>query len=169
MFTAADSAYNLPVYPRLYRASQHDAVSWIYGYRELRHWYADWKVGEALLNSAHDALPIYTMLEHDDVSSIIDLNLRRSGQTVYNEMNITSDGVPVCPIGRKMVCWGKSNRHRMKWRCPAKVGKWEWPPRAHLPNTEGRFTRPQRITRVSFRESAGTARNGESVMPLEPA
>ncbi|MBA9087375.1 hypothetical protein FHR92_003859 [Fontibacillus solani] len=128
MFTAADSPYNLPVYPRLFRASQHDAVSWICGYRELCYWYSDWKVGEAILDSAHDALPIYTMLEQDDVSSIIDLNLRRSGHLVYHEMNIDSDGVPVCPIGRKMICWGKcSGRQRTKWRCPAKVGKWECP------------------------------------------
>ncbi len=71
------------------------------------------------MDSAHDALPIYTMLEHDDVSSIIDLNLRRSGQTVYNEMKINSDGVPVCPIGRKMIYRGKcSGRQRTKWRCP---------------------------------------------------
>ncbi|WP_234399833.1 hypothetical protein [Paenibacillus popilliae] len=80
------------------------------------------------MDSAHDALPIYTMLEHDEVSSIIDLNLRRSGQTVYNEMKIGSDGVPICPIGRNMLCWGKClGRQRIKWRCPAKVGKWECP------------------------------------------
>ncbi|WP_096181371.1 DDE transposase [Effusibacillus lacus] len=128
MFCAADSPYDLPVYPRLFRASWHDSVSWICGYRELRHWYPDWKVGEAILDSAHDALPIYTMLEHDDVSAIIDLNLRRSGKLVYNDMEIDKDGVPVCPIGRKMICWGKCpGRQRVKWRCPAKVGKWECP------------------------------------------
>lgn len=126
MISAADSVYNLPLYPRLLRASTHDSVSWICTYRELRHWYADWKLGEAILDSAHDALPIYTLLEHDDVSSIIDLNLRRSGHVIYNEMNIGSDGVPVCPIGRKMRNWGKcSNRHRTKWRCPAVIGGWE--------------------------------------------
>ena len=125
MISAAESVYNLPIYPRLLRASHHDAVAWICTYRELRHWYADWKLGEAILDSAHDALPIYTLLEHDDVSSIIDLNLRRSGHVVYNEMNIDPDGVPVCPIGRKMLNWGKcSRRHRTKWRCPAVVGGW---------------------------------------------
>ncbi|GAC42185.1 glycogen synthase [Paenibacillus popilliae ATCC 14706] len=83
------------------------------------------KVGEAILDSAHDALPIYTMLEHDEVSSIIDLNLRRSGHTVYNKMKMDSDGVPICPIGRNMLCWGKClGRQRIKWHCPTKVGKW---------------------------------------------
>lgn len=47
--------------PGLFRSSQHDAVSWICGYRELRYWYSEWKVGEAILDSAHDALPIYSI------------------------------------------------------------------------------------------------------------
>jgi hypothetical protein len=128
MFTAADSPYDLPLYPRLFKASQHDSVSWICGYQEFRFWYPQWKLGEAILDSAHDALPIYTMLEHDDVSAIIDLNNRRSGKLVLNDMEIDQDGVPVCPIGRKMSFWGKcSGRQRVKWRCPAKVGKWECP------------------------------------------
>lgn len=55
--------------------------------------YPDWKVGEAILDSAHDA------------SDVVRL-----------------------PIGRKMVCWGKcSDRQRIKWRYPAKVGKWKCP------------------------------------------
>ncbi|WP_144941627.1 DDE transposase [Paenibacillus sp. 32O-W] len=128
MFCAADSPYNLPVYPRLFRASQHDTVSWVCGYRELRHWYPQWKLGEAILDSAHDALPIYTMLEHDDVSAIIDLNPRRSGKLVSGDITFGTDGVPVCPIGRKMINWGKNSKSfRNKWRCPAKVGKWECP------------------------------------------
>lgn len=128
MFGAANSPYNLPVYPRLLKASRHDSVSWICGYQELRHWYPNWKIGEAILDSAHDALPIYTMLEHDDVSTIIDLNLRRSGKLVSGDMEIGTDGVPVCSIGRKMINWGMNRKtHRNKWRCPAKVGKWECP------------------------------------------
>jgi hypothetical protein len=43
---------------------------WICGYQEFRYWYPQWKLGEAILDSTHDALPIYTMLEHDDVSTI---------------------------------------------------------------------------------------------------
>lgn len=127
LFSAADSPYNLPIYPRLFRASQHDSISFICTYRELRHWYSDWNVGEAILDSAHDALPIYTLLEHDDVSSIIDLNPRGSKQLVSNQVKVDPDGVPVCAIGQKMKYWGKCSRNRFKWRCPAKVGKWVCP------------------------------------------
>jgi hypothetical protein len=68
------------------------------------------------------------MLEHDDVSAIIDLNPRRSGKLVSGDITFGTDGVPVCPIGRKMINWGKNSKSfRNKWRCPAKVGKWECP------------------------------------------
>jgi len=125
VFCAADSPHDLPIYLRLFRTSQHDSVSWICGYQELRYWYPHWKLGEAILDSAHDSLPIYTMLEHDDVCAIIDLNLRRSGKLVQDDFTISKDGVPICPIGRKMIHWGKiAKTHRRKWRCPAKCGGW---------------------------------------------
>lgn len=128
MVTAAESPYDLPIYPRLYRASKHDSVLFVSTFHELLHWYPDWKIGEAILDSAFDAYSIYEMLEHYDVSAIIDLNPRRSKQFVYNEMTINVDGVPICPIGRKMLDWGvEKKRYRRKWRCPAAVGKWECP------------------------------------------
>jgi hypothetical protein len=75
-------------------------------FHELKHWYPDWTIGEVTLDSALDAYPIYNLLEHHDVSAIIDLNPRRSKQFIYNENDINLDGVPVCPIGRKMLDWG---------------------------------------------------------------
>ncbi|MCP1358932.1 hypothetical protein [Aneurinibacillus migulanus] len=119
MVAASDSPYNLPIYPRMYRASKHDSVLFVSTYHELLHWYPDWKFGEAILDSALDAYAIYEMLEHYDVSAIIDLNPRRSKKFTYNEMNINLDGVPVCPIGRKMFDWGVDRkRYRRKWQCP---------------------------------------------------
>lgn len=128
MVAASDSPYDLPIYPRLYRASKHDSVLFVSTFHELRHWYPNWKFGEAILDSALDAYPIYDMLEHYDVSAIIDLNPRRTKQFTYKEMDIGLDGVPICPIGRKMLDWGvDKKRYRRKWRCPAVVGKWKCP------------------------------------------
>jgi len=128
MISASESPYDLPIYPRMYRASKHDSVLFISTYHELLHWYPDWKIGETILDSALDAYPIYEMLESYDVSAIIDLNPRRTKQFTYNEMDINLDGVPVCPIGRKMQDWGvDKKRYRRKWRCPAAVGKWKCP------------------------------------------
>ncbi|MDF1511485.1 MULTISPECIES: transposase [Bacillaceae] len=138
MVAASDSPYDLPIYPRLYRASKHDSVLLVSTFHELRHWYPNWKIGEAILDSAFDAYPIYNMLEHYDVSAIIDLNPRRTKQFTYKEMEINLDGVPICPIGRKMLDWGvDKKRYRRKWRCPAAVGKWECP----TPCSDSRYGR----------------------------
>jgi hypothetical protein len=59
------------------------------------------QLGEAILDSAHDAFPIYTLLERDDVSSIIDLNPRRSGKLVTVDITFGIDGIPTCSIGPK--------------------------------------------------------------------
>ena len=128
MVAASDSPYNLPIYPRLYRASKHDSVLFVSTFHELLHWYPDWKFGEAILDSALDAYAIYEMLEHYDVSAIIDLNPRRSKKFQHKEMDINFDGVPICPIGRQMIHWGLNQKtYRRKWRCPAAVGKWKCP------------------------------------------
>ncbi len=128
MVAASDSLYDLPIYPRMYRASKHDSVLFVSTFHELKHWYPDWTFGEVILDSALDAYPIYEMLEHHDVSAIINLNPRRSKQFIYNEMDMNLDGVPICPIGRKMLDWGvDKKRYRRKWRCPAVVGKWTCP------------------------------------------
>lgn len=128
MVTASDSPYDLPIYPRLYRASKHDSVLFVSTFHELQHWYSDWKFGEVILDSALDAFPIYEMLEHYDISAIIDLNPRRSKQFQHKQMDINLKGVPVCPIGREMIHWGLNQKtYRRKWRCPAAVGKWTCP------------------------------------------
>lgn len=125
MVSASESPYDLPIYPRLYRASKHDSVLLVSTYHELLHWYPEWRFGESILDSAFDAFPIYEMLEQYDVSAIIGLNPRRSKQFTYNKMDINLDGVPICPLGRKMIDWGiDKKRYRRKWRCPAVVGKW---------------------------------------------
>ena len=59
MISAEDCCYNLPLYPRLLRASHHDSVSWIYTYRKLHHWYASWKFMRSLFSYVLMELTIY--------------------------------------------------------------------------------------------------------------
>jgi hypothetical protein len=47
-----------PLYPRLGRASRHDAVSLIVSLREFDHYYPDWQMKQLLLDAAHDAMLI---------------------------------------------------------------------------------------------------------------
>lgn len=43
MISAAESPYDLPIYPRMYRASKHDSVLFVSTFHELKHWYPNWK------------------------------------------------------------------------------------------------------------------------------
>ncbi len=38
---STDSLYDLPIYPRLHRASKHDSVLFVSTSHELKHWYPD--------------------------------------------------------------------------------------------------------------------------------
>ena len=58
IFTASDSPYDLPLYPRLGRASRHDAVSLVVSHRKFGHYYPDWRMKQIVLDAAHDAMPI---------------------------------------------------------------------------------------------------------------
>ncbi len=41
IISASDSPYDLPIYPKLYRASKHDSVTFISTLHELFYWYPD--------------------------------------------------------------------------------------------------------------------------------
>lgn len=86
----------------MYHASKHISVLLVGTFHELKHWYPDWKIEEIILDLAFDAYTIYEILECYDVSAIIDLNPKRSKHFTYNEMKVSLDSVPLCPIGRTM-------------------------------------------------------------------
>ncbi|WP_230190639.1 hypothetical protein [Paenibacillus sp. CECT 9249] len=60
MISAADSKHDLPLYPRLQPASQHDAVSLVMS-----------TVDKMLLDAAYDAEAIYLLLEHQSIEPFI--------------------------------------------------------------------------------------------------
>ena len=56
--TAANSPYDLPLYPRLHPASRHDAVSFVVSSVEFSQRFTLGMVDKMLLDAAHDAGPI---------------------------------------------------------------------------------------------------------------
>ena len=120
MFTASDSHYDLPLYPRLGRASRHDAVSLIVSIKEFERYYPDWRWKQVLLDAAHDALPIYRYFESKGTLPFIDLNQRKTGNNKYkDDITVSPDGVPICQKGLTMKDNGYDrSRGRRKYRCP---------------------------------------------------
>lgn len=118
--TAASSKYDLPVYVRLHPASRHDAISMLLTTEEMRFRYPEWTWTRVLLDSAHDAMPIYHFFKKRGVVALIDLNRRSSGNTPYiPDFQLSPDGIPICQKGLEMKNNGYDHtRRRRKYRCP---------------------------------------------------
>ncbi len=123
-FVAADSPHDLPVYPRLQRASRHDAVSWVVSAQEFADRFPDYTWRTAILDAAHDARAIYDYLEARQIRAFIDLNDRSTRRTGVRPEDITysATGVPICPKGLPMKDRGYDyTRGRRKYLCPLVV------------------------------------------------
>ena len=118
--TAANSPHDLPLYQRLYPASRHDAVSFVLSSVEFMQRFTLGTVKRVLLDSAHDAKPIYDLLLDQDINPLIDLNLRTSASPkAIRNLKVSYNGRPICAAGLEMKHHG-SDRARMvdKWLCP---------------------------------------------------
>ncbi len=76
MTTACDSFNDLPIYPKLNKASLHDSVGLLLNLNEFSHKFNICSINKILLDSAHDAKAIYKLLFKYDVEPFIDLNKR---------------------------------------------------------------------------------------------
>ena len=119
MITACDSFNDLPIYPKLNKASLHDSVGLLLNLNEFFHRFNICPIDKILLDSAHDAKAIYKLLFKYDVEPFIDLN-KRTKFIFENKSDITvsDQGIPICKRGIEM----KSNgfdytKNRKKWRC----------------------------------------------------
>ncbi len=124
MINACDSPYDLPLYPRLYPGSSHDSISFVISWTEFSQRFNLGAVDKMLLDAAHDAEAIYQLIDHKQVEPIIDLNKRSKKNTkTDSDIEISPDGVPICPIGKKMKPNGyDKSQNRQKWRCPLANG-----------------------------------------------
>ncbi|MEA4996278.1 hypothetical protein SDC9_48358 [bioreactor metagenome] len=118
--TAANSPYDLPLYPRLHPASRHDAVSFVVSSVEFSQRFTLGMVDKMLLDAAHDAGPIYDLLLHQKIEPFIDLNIRGTkNMETEIDIQISPEGIPICPRGKKMKHYGfDHSQKRHKWRCP---------------------------------------------------
>ena len=120
MLVASDSESSLPVFPMLGPASRHDSHGFLYAYFSMKSFFPDYHVNKLILDSAHDAMPIYQYCKENGIVPFIDLNEKRGIKLKYkNDFTIGKDGVPVCKSGRKMNHDGtEPSKNRIKFRCP---------------------------------------------------
>ena len=120
MLTASDSENDLPVFPLLQPASRHDSHGFLHCFFTMKTFLPEYKVSKLLLDSAHDAMPIYEYCSRQAIAPFIDLNVKRGVKLKYkDDFTIGPDGVPVCMAGLKMRHDGvETSKHRSKFRCP---------------------------------------------------
>lgn len=110
MISAADSKYDLPLYPRLQPASRLDAVSLVLSSVEFKQRFTLGTVDKMLLDAAHDAEPIYRSKKNTE-------------RQTASDIHISPKGIPICPKGREMKPNGTDRKlHRRKWRCSPVCG-----------------------------------------------
>ncbi|TCO79544.1 transposase [Marinisporobacter balticus] len=124
MISSSDSLYDLPLYPRLNPASRHDSVSFVISFIEFSQRYSLGNTSKILLDAAHDSEAIYTLLKHYKTEPFIDLNIKtQKNYSTECDIQISPNGIPVCPIGLNMKSNGfDKSQNRRKWRCPLARG-----------------------------------------------
>lgn len=120
MLTAANSVNDLPVFPLLGPASRHDSHGFLYTWFTMKEFLPDFTVEKLLLDSAHDAMPVYEYCKRKHITPFIDLNEKRGIKVKYkDDFTIGKDGIPVCRAGLKMIHDGvEKKKYRIKFRCP---------------------------------------------------
>ena len=74
MFTASDSANDLPVFPFLGPASRHDSHGFLYNWFSMKQFLPEANVTKLILDSGHDAMPYYEYCKENGITPFIDLN-----------------------------------------------------------------------------------------------
>ena len=120
MYVASDSYNDLPVFPLLERASRHDMLSFLHSFFTMQAYLPEFQIEKLLLDSAHDAYPVYEYCRREHITPFIDLNPGHTGHFTYkDDFTIDDDGVPVCKLGLRMHKDGyEAAKHRAKYRCP---------------------------------------------------
>lgn len=115
----------LPLLMKFTNARRHDSKNFLYAIDNFgRHLYG-LSPKNICLDSAHDNIPTYELLEHWDINALVDIN-GRAKSSEYAPADITFDktGHPLCPAGHKMCPWGNDPiKDAHKYRCPLKCGR----------------------------------------------
>jgi len=88
----------------LTEGARHDCVSFVKSIPALLSLYPQFEFAKGLLDSAHDAYPIYQLLYHYRIEPFIELNKRRvNNRSFPGPLEFTQDGVPICPAKLPML------------------------------------------------------------------
>lgn len=105
--------------PLLERTSRHNMLSFPHSFFTKKTYLPKFHIEKLLLDSAHDAHPVYEDCRREDISPFIDFNPGHTGQFTYkDDFTIDDDGVSICKMGLLMHKDGyETAKHQAKYRC----------------------------------------------------
>ena len=114
----------LPLLMNFTGAKRHDSINFLYAIDAFGTHEFGITPTNLCLDSAHDNLPTYRLLEHWEVNALIDLNKRRGAIDGLPEgISLDQDGHPLCRAGFRMCSWGYDKNKGHKFRCPLACGR----------------------------------------------
>lgn len=122
----------LPLLMKFTDARRHDSKNFLYSIDDFGRNAFGISPENVCLDSAHDNIPTYELLEHWDINALIDINGRaKSSENAPADITFDKTGHPLCPAGHKMCPWGNDPiKDAHKYRCPLKCGRIESCPHA---------------------------------------
>lgn len=123
---------DLPLLLKFTEAKRHDSKNFLFAIDDFGRHCGGLSPKNICLDSAHDNIPTYELLERWDINALIDINGRsKSSENAPENITFDKDGHPLCPAGHKMCPWGNDPiKGAHKYRCPLKCGRIDSCPRA---------------------------------------
>lgn len=114
----------LPLLMKFTSARRHDSKNFLYAIDDFGRNAFGISPKNICLDSAHDNIPTYELLERWDINALIDINGRaKSSENAPDDITFDKCGHPVCRAGHKMCPWGNDPvKDAHKYRCPYKCG-----------------------------------------------
>lgn len=115
----------LPLLANFTSARRHDSKNFLYAIDDFgRNTYGIFPKN-ICLDSAHDNMPTYKLLDHWGINALIDINCRsQKSDPAPDDITFNKDGHPVCKAGHEMCPWGNDSRKNAhKYRCPYRCGR----------------------------------------------
>lgn len=133
----------LPLSISFTTARRHDSINFLYSYDHFLRHCQGITPQNVCLDSAHDNIPTYRLLDHFGINALIDINGRCNKSSIApDDVTLDKDGKPYCMYGKKMVPWGNDPRKDAhKYRCPYKCGRIDSCPHAQECCKDGEYGR----------------------------
>ncbi len=115
----------LPILLKFTDARRHDSKNFLFAIDDFGRNCLGLSPKNICLDSAHDNIPTYRLLEHWDINALIDINGRaKASENSPDDITFNKDGHPLCRAGHEMCPWGNDPvKDAHKYRCPLKCGR----------------------------------------------